>query len=148
EHFRAFRTVNAYGAVLYQKAPPRMGNGEWGMGNEKAPAPPVPAFPDLPSLLPRPVEARPNSPAPPAASSFPIPHSPFPTREDSPFPIRLAAVRAAADRGDWDAALAGCMALLAADRLSPTPHLYHGLILEQVGRHDEAEAALRRAIYL
>jgi chemotaxis protein methyltransferase CheR len=38
--------------------------------------------------------------------------------------------------------------LLRSDRLNPLVHFYHGLVLEQLGRHAEAEAALRRAIYL
>jgi chemotaxis protein methyltransferase CheR len=57
-------------------------------------------------------------------------------------------VRSLADRGAWDEALAGCRELLAVERLNPFLHLYHGLILEQTGRHAEAEEALRRALYL
>src|SRR5262249_10326935 len=46
----------------------RMGNGEWGLGMEEAPAPLAKGSPGAPS------------------SSIPIPHSPFPIR--GPFPIR------------------------------------------------------------
>jgi chemotaxis protein methyltransferase CheR len=38
--------------------------------------------------------------------------------------------------------------LLKRDNLNSTSHFYHALVLEQMGRHEEAERSLRRAIYL
>jgi chemotaxis protein methyltransferase CheR len=34
------------------------------------------------------------------------------------------------------------------DHLASGPHLFRGLVLDQMGRYDEAEASLDRAIYL
>src|SRR5205807_1629584 len=36
----------------------------------------------------------------------------------------------------------------AVDRLNPAVYFYHALVLEQSGRHAEAERALRQAVYL
>jgi chemotaxis protein methyltransferase CheR len=122
--FRAWRTVNDCGAVLYQKT-----------ADAPAPVFTPPLLPPLPDFL--------ALPAPPRLPPPPPPANPAPSPEPD-----VAAVRACADRGEWEQALAGCRRLVAADRLSPQAHLYHGLILEQLGRHAEAEEALRRAIYL
>ena len=38
--------------------------------------------------------------------------------------------------------------MLAQDQLNPAVHFYRALVLEQLGRHADAEQALRRVIYL
>src|SRR5205814_278887 len=60
----------------------------------------------------------------------------------------VARVRALADEGKWDQAALACEEALAADQLNPSVHFYQALVMEQLNRRDEAERALRRAIYL
>ncbi|HEY0857674.1 MAG TPA: CheR family methyltransferase [Albitalea sp.] len=45
-------------------------------------------------------------------------------------------------------AITRCRAAIAADTCDPVRHLRHALLLEQLGRVDEARAALRRALFL
>ena len=132
ELFRDFRTVNASGAVLYQKAAGRPPGDERPAALDAGePTPPVAwspwaGLPDLPTLAP------PLPPAAPAAGQ----------------PIGLDAVRRLADRGAWAEAAAACEDLLARDRLDAAAHFYHGMVLEHLGRPADAERALRRVIYL
>jgi chemotaxis protein methyltransferase CheR len=129
ELFRAFRTVHAPGAVLYQKSREQGTAPAW-PSEPRAPAPPLAWVPpSLPDLI-----AAPAPPAPPPAAR--------------PLRAELNTVRALADRGEWERAEALCRELLARDKLNPLVHFYHGLVLEQAGRHAEAEDALRRVIYL
>ena len=60
----------------------------------------------------------------------------------------LTEVRTLADAGAWVKAEALCAVLIERSPLDPAPHFYHALILEQMGRLDEAERSLRRAVYL
>jgi chemotaxis protein methyltransferase CheR len=85
-------------------------------------------YQDLPSVLPPPVTMQ-------RAASESAPPS-------------LADVRQQADRGEWEKSAGSCEHLLKKDNLNPAAHFYHGLILEQMNRHAEAEQSLRRAIYL
>jgi chemotaxis protein methyltransferase CheR len=62
--------------------------------------------------------------------------------------LTLAGTRGHADRGAWQEAAKCCEQLLTKDHLNPSVHFYHGLVLEQMGRHAQAERALRRAIYM
>ncbi len=128
ELFRAFRTVNAPGAVLYQKSEPAISHQLSAVSQPTNPLPWVP--PSLPDLAPWTV----TSPAPPASAA--------PARAEP------RDIRALADRGDFDRAAALCQEMLDRDKLNPTVHFYHALVLEQTGRHGEAEQALRRVIYL
>jgi chemotaxis protein methyltransferase CheR len=57
-------------------------------------------------------------------------------------------IRALADRGAWEEAARLCAELLEVDPLNAPVHFYHALVLEQTGRHAEAEHALRRVLYL
>jgi chemotaxis protein methyltransferase CheR len=132
ELFAPFRTVNAVGAVLYQKpsAPPSSPAASAAL----ATVPPVPAMPAwtppvLPALsrAPTPVRVEPPAIAPAAD---------------------LAEIRALADKGAWEEADGRCRAALAQERLNPGVYFYHALVLEQTGRHHEAERALRQALYL
>ena len=127
--FRAFQTVNAaVGAVLYQKALPGAAvaaRGEEWLPPPAFPALPVVAAPTIARLAPATMRAEPPEPS-----------------------ADLTRVRVLADRGEWEPALEVCGRLLATERLNPLLHFYQGLILEQIGRHEEAELAQRRAIYL
>jgi Flp pilus assembly protein TadD len=53
-----------------------------------------------------------------------------------------------ADRGDWASAVDICERLLKKDSLNWQTQFCHALVLDHMGRRDEAEAGLRRAIYL
>ncbi|QEL16617.1 CheR family methyltransferase [Limnoglobus roseus] len=138
ELFREFRTVNAGGAVLYQKL---AGSGATREPSVMWPVPtptvqPPPSAPaawapwegltDLAMLTPR------VPPPEPIANA----------------PTGLDAVRRLADRGAWAEAARGCEELLARNSLNPAAHFYHGMVLEHLGRPADAERALRRVIYL
>ncbi len=121
ELFQEFRAVNAPGAVLYQKQP-------------VSPAPvalwqPAPAW---------------SAPSFTWAEPAPAPAMPPPTAPSQD----VAAIRTLADQGAWEEAARRCAEALAADRLNPLVYFYHGLVLQQLGRHTDAEQALRGALYL
>jgi len=63
-------------------------------------------------------------------------------------PPQLSDVRLLADQGQWENAAQCSQKLLETDGLNPRAHFYYSLVLEQMGRHDEAERSLRRAVYL
>lgn len=126
--FRAFRTVNAPGAVLYQKVE-RAEEGSDGAFGRAARTPP----------------AEPSAPLPVTHAAPPLP--PVPVAAPAAAPT-LDEVRALADRGAWGGAARACESLLADDGLNTAAHFYRGLVLEHAGRHADAEGALRRAIYL
>jgi chemotaxis protein methyltransferase CheR len=136
ETFAAFRTVNAPGAVLYQKT---------SVDN------PTARFVDLPpAQLPvawlHPTESGPAHVGPPE------PHEPAATPNSPPAsatgPPQLVEIRALADRGEWEKAVNCCQQAVETDKLNPAVHFFHALILEQSGHHADAEQALRRSIYL
>jgi chemotaxis protein methyltransferase CheR len=60
----------------------------------------------------------------------------------------LADARTHADRGDWEEAARCCEELLKVDSLNARNHFYYGLVMEQMRNHTQAEASLKRAIYL
>lgn len=57
-------------------------------------------------------------------------------------------VRALANEGNLDLALASCETAIAADKLSPGLHYLNATILQEQGREIEAAASLKRALYL
>ena len=151
ELFRDFRTVNAPGAVLYQKAEDsgqrtedrgqRTGDGEqrtdtpWGE---------VLRTPGMwPWTEERGQKTEERQEVAPSMSAPTVPSDPFPTQ-----PVSLNAIRESADRGEWDKAAAGCRELLNKDKLNPMVYFVQALVLEQMGQHAPAEHSLRRAIYL
>jgi chemotaxis protein methyltransferase CheR len=155
ELFRAFHTVNAPGAVLYRKRsqPPGM------MGPMPFPVladrPPASASENRPrwrplapvqGLEPWPASAveRPAPPKEPARGPRPMPSPPGARSVDS----ELEAIRALADRGEWQEAARHCQNALEKDRLNPVVYFYQALVFEQMGQHVETEHALRRVIYL
>jgi chemotaxis protein methyltransferase CheR len=104
----------------------------------QASAPPFFATPGVPApweALPLP----PFSPSPPAAGI-----APSSTRQED----ILGTIRALADSGDVEAALALCRAALEHDGLSPRLHFYEGILASANGDSTTAEHALRRALYL
>jgi chemotaxis protein methyltransferase CheR len=125
KHFKAFSTVNAPGVTLYQKSPP-----------ESTPAPNPTVNRVLPSL-----------PAPPPPA-YQIPPRPKPARVEQIAPPTLTQARHLADRGDWAGAMEICGLLLKQDSLDWRTQFYHALVLDHMGRREEAEAGLRKAVYL
>lgn len=134
ELFRDFRTVDVPGAVLYQRAKVSGRSGS-------APAP-TPVSPRPLARPPAPLGA----PAPPPPVTAPPAQVPPPPA--APSPDALDPARRLADSGQWEAALAACDALLAADSLNAQAHYLRALVLDQTGDGPGCESALRRAIYL
>ncbi len=136
ELFRAFRTVNAPGAVLYQReaegVKERRGEGESeGITSSATPFAPATVFVTPSPLLP-------FTPSPPC----------IPTPQAPPAPPTLPSLKVLADRGAWDEAAERCEELLARDSLNTAAHFWRGLVLEHLGRHADAENSLRRVVYL
>jgi chemotaxis protein methyltransferase CheR len=116
--FTSFRAINAPGVTLYQKPYQASSPAPASEPFTMAPLPPIPA-----------------TPGPRESTIQELP----PTLED---------VRRYADEGAWEKASQCCEELLKKDNLQANVHFYRALLLEQMNKHQEAEASLRRAIYL
>jgi chemotaxis protein methyltransferase CheR len=135
--FRSFRTVNAAGAVLYQKSQEQTPRSLWSppsvAGEPEFSPPPTDwqpqPFPALPEAVPLPAVVE-SGPAPAAR------------------PRNVGDLRALADHGDLDDAARCSAELLRQDPLDPVKHFYDALLNDQLGRHARARESLRRAIYL
>lgn len=123
--FTSFLTVNAPDVTLYQKP--------------QESAPDVERFVPLAPHAWPPVSGRISLVAKAAGNES------APSKQVDP---TLADVRAHADRGAWEEAARCCEQLLKKDHMNSAVYFYHGLVLQQMGRHREAEQSLRRAIYL
>lgn len=132
ELFRDFCTVNAPGAVLYQKNPGRPWAIEAEAGSEE-PAPPPPAL-AAPPFAADVAEAAIRSDDPPVSPDSVSDH--------------LATLRDLVDRGAWRHAIAAAGATITAHPESPDVFLYLGLAQQALGRTAEAKKALQRAIFL
>lgn len=99
---------------------------------------PLAPQPWMPAPLPDAPSARGVIAATPGASSPPMQGT----------PTSLDEVRAAADAGDYERAHGLARALIAQDPLLAEAHYYDALIALVADGADEAEAALRRALYL
>ncbi len=117
--FGSFRAVNAPGVTLYQK-------------QEEAPRSPEAEW--YPLKLSEPVST---------TTAVKLPETPAPREM-----VTLVDARAHADRGDWEEAARCCEELLKADGLNARNHFYYGLVMEQMRNRAQAEASLKRAIYL
>jgi chemotaxis protein methyltransferase CheR len=67
---------------------------------------------------------------------------------DATPPADLAHIRALADRGAFAEALQHCGRMIKKDRLNPKLYFLQGLVLEQLGNHDESEHVLKQALFL
>lgn len=137
EIFRAYRTVNAPGATLYQKTgEPAAAGFPLAMPEASASWQPAP-------YAPQQAWSAPVLPAIPAAprSLVEPPHA-------APVISELTQVRQLADEGKWAAAARGCDGLLERDQLNPAVHFYRALVVENLGDLPGAEGSFRRAIYL
>lgn len=129
------RTITLPGAVAYRRRAP---------GDEPPPAPEAgwtPA-PDVVAKPPPPLETPP--PPPPAPRPTPPPRALPPQARPAP----LADIRILANLGRFAEAEALCQEVLAETSAEPAAYFYLGLISQAQGRLDEAEDALRRAVYL
>ncbi len=158
ELFRAFRTVNVPGAVLYQK------NAEQQEIAALKPFSPVPSFwePPQPEAIDQSFvptwnppsfpgsgsEWSVSAPAPRNDATAPLPPVVVPSVVAQPTTSELETIRRLADRGEWEPAAECCQKALEHDKLNPTIHFYQALVWEQMGRHAETEQALKRTIYL
>lgn len=154
ELFRAFRTVDAPGAVLYQKSdqPPDQPASPLGLAalaSAAEPYPPVPILSQLPPLVPLFPAAAMEPPILPGLPDLPLAVSPA---NDSvpgePPESPLAELTRLADQGAWVEAMRVCRRLLEDDPLDAIVHLHHGLLLEHMHQPPQAEEAFRRAVYL
>jgi chemotaxis protein methyltransferase CheR len=123
--FTSFRIVNAHGLTLYLKP------------DKQEPA----AAENAVTIAPPP-----SLPSPPVLCASRL------TLDDTPavksVSLTLDDARGHADRGAWEEAAKCCEELLAKGHMNSGVHFYQGLVLEQMGRHAQAERSLRRAIYL
>jgi chemotaxis protein methyltransferase CheR len=150
ETYRAYHTVNATGAVLYQKSSRPPAPPDWPTDATVANQPVFPARqaaaawtpPDLTAVA-EPVATLPAMPVGTAALAPPTTSEPL-----APTLPELAEIRALADQGCLEQAASRCAELLAVNKLNPAAHFYQALILEQMGRHEETQQALKRAVYL
>lgn len=137
ELFRDFRTITFDGAIAYQRV-----DGQNDTTVSLPQRPPVRATRSetpRPTLIPRSRTSTPPSQRlPPKEIARSIDE---PRRE-------LSNIRSLANSGEIERADVLCQQLLKTHKLNPTYHLYHALILEQLGQHASCEQALRRAIYL
>jgi chemotaxis protein methyltransferase CheR len=139
EVYQAFHTVNAPGAILYQKRKDRPERMLLSSSSPVEELPPPARQADAPCWSPPQLSAEPVS----RMVNRPPPLPPRPATSST-----VEEIRALADRGDWGDANRACQQALQEDRLNPVIHFYHALVLEQMGRHTETEKALRRVIYL
>lgn len=73
---------------------------------------------------------------------------PAPRAHAAPLSPEVGAIRALADAGRLQEAARACAAAIAEHPLDPCLHFYDGVIAQARGHKTQAEAALRRAIYL
>lgn len=138
--FRMFRTVNATGAVLYQRPTAEHGH------VVVEPAPPLPGQ----ALFPRPPAPAIQRPWQPAVLNITLPAQQTPvlsgTLASTGDP--LGEITRLADSGDLKAALQACDALILQQPLNAGAYYYHGMILAQHAEWTAAERSLRRCLYL
>ncbi|MDP2212423.1 protein-glutamate O-methyltransferase CheR [Phenylobacterium sp.] len=77
-----------------------------------------------------------------------IPPTPPPPPPKPDTPTALAEIRLLANLGRFAEAARQCQTVLGLTPSEPAAHFYLGLVAQAQGRLDEAEAALRRAVYL
>jgi chemotaxis protein methyltransferase CheR len=68
--------------------------------------------------------------------------------EEEALPSKAYLIRALADQGKLNEALALCEEALASDKLNPGLHFLRAIILQELNRIDEAGISLKRTLYL
>lgn len=88
-------------------------------------------------------------PQPPTRAPRPaLPDGPSTNTESPIIEDAVEKIRTLADRGELNRALDLAQQVLPANAEVPALHYYMGLVLHALGRYTDAEAALRRAVYL
>lgn len=141
--FRAFETVNTAGAVCYRRR-------KRAAANRPIQQPQYDATPPRePKSGPRMLATDAHGKATVRAGGLRRPTSePGRPRTATADPRVLSEVRLKLNSGQDEAAADCCLRLLAADPLNPLLHFYVALAAQHGGNHDDAQRALRRAIYL
>lgn len=152
--FRMFRTVNATGAVLYQRqakdeALPKDGSDLSTLNTRTAEVnPPFRSLPSPQVFPPTPPLSRPKpKPVEPSAAR-PVPTVPAVVASASAAEDPLAGIIRLADEGDLMKAFHACDAHILKEPLCAGAHYYHGMILYQFCEWTAAEKSLRRCLYL
>jgi len=129
------RTVSLPGATAYRRR------------SADDPAPADIPEPWAPAVFDPPPPAKtPTAPAPRAATAKQA--APVPPPAPAPVPADIPQIRALADLGRFSEAAEACAKALAANPADPAAYFYLGLVTQAQGRLDQAEDALRRAVYL
>jgi chemotaxis protein methyltransferase CheR len=155
--FPMFLAENVDGVTLYRKASPPAHLGSWPGPLSPAPTPAAPT-PGPGPLSPAPTPAAPTpgpavrvAPAPPAPPAPAAPPAPVPPRTPlaaAPREDPLVQARECANEGRLEEALAMCQAAVATARTNPAAHFLHATICDELGRSEEAIAALGKVLYL
>jgi chemotaxis protein methyltransferase CheR len=147
EVFRSLHTHQVAGTVLFRNGPPV---------EAPNPLPPVsrplaPAVQERVGVMETPSPVLALQSWQPYRLVEPAPRRPLPAAPPVPAVEPrdpLDEVRSLVDQGAWAAASERLPGILVTESLNPEVHYYHGLVLAQLGSHAEAEAALRRALFL
>ena len=130
--------VSFDGTILYRKKPQPL----FVSPKKQAHVPSVPvSLKPHPSPLPQQTNAQPTSP--PAAKCAPLPE-----QTSTDIGTTIDHVRLLANRGELANSLALCTQSLQNDKLNSALYYLQATILQEMHRPDEAETALKRAIYI
>lgn len=152
--FRMYRTVNATGAVLYQR-PPGGTAPLSKLTHEPTPLPELPLFlrpvasaPTSRDVQALPVPATTPRLAPPTTASVPtaVPVPATPPQKDGG--DILSPILQLADAGELYRALQACDEALLKHPLHAEAHYFHGMILYQFQEWAAADRSLKRSLYL
>lgn len=132
--FRQFTPVNFPGVTVFRKESAKRRKAE-------APVEHLP-LPFWPATLELSASKTPTSPADSASKAPRASKAIRPTDKPS------AKARALADAGQLEDALQCCAQWIAEEKLSPSAHYLQGVILQGLGRLDEARRSLQRAVYV
>ncbi|WP_051946144.1 CheR family methyltransferase [Verrucomicrobium sp. BvORR106] len=151
EIFRAFQTVNAPGAVLYQRASEGEGKNAPSPGlavpvSRSVAAPALPAAPTVQTV--RTSAAAPQWVPVVREASPAVPEPVRPAEREANRETAVEEITTSADKGDLTSARKLAEALIAAQPLHEGAHFHLGLVLFQQGEWEKARMALKRSLYL
>ncbi len=134
--FLMFAVENIGDLILFRKRPQ----------GTHCPAEPAPGGPVARGWAPEPTA---DLTPPPALAIPPAVSAPRPPPVAAPIPKDpLVLARTCANQGRLEEALAFCEAAIAADRSNPAAQFLYAIICQELGRNDEAVAALGKVLYL
>jgi chemotaxis protein methyltransferase CheR len=165
--FNGFAPVNFPGSILYRKC--EAAEIRWGQAPELALAtdyPPLPKLPIREALLASAEISFPDAPVDPLSGECTAAEALYAQGEYAEAAAKLRGAlaapavsriqlrvlgllaRALANQGVLGEALAVSERWIAADKLEPTAHYLHAMVLQELGERTRARGALQRAIYL